>query len=374
MAFVEKRGPNRWRARYRGLDGRERSKTFPRRVDAERWASTQEADKVRGAWVDPTLGRLTFADWSERWLSLHVDLKPKTTAGYEAILRTHLLPAFGRRSIAQIHREDVQAFVAGLVTSGAAPRTVRNVYRVLSGIMRSAVANRRIAQSPCTDAALPRPRQREMLPLSAEQVVSLAGAIDSEYAPLVYLAAYTGLRWGEVAALQVGRVRFGVLEVLESASEVGGTVQLVAPKNGRTRTVRLLGFVMEMLATLLAGRRPEELLFPGRDGGPLRHGWFYRSRFRPAVAAAGLDERIRFHDLRHTCAALLIAQGAHPRAIMERLGHSTITVTMDVYGHLLPSLDQALTDGLDATYQRARAASVRPEDGQVIALPNRQAG
>jgi integrase len=140
----------------------------------------------------------------------------------------------------------------------------------------------------------------------------------------------------------------------------------VAPKSGRSRTVRLPAFVMDLLAPLVAGKRPDELVFPGPGGGPLRHGQFYSRVFRPAILAAGLD--VRFHDLRHTCAALLIAQGAHPRAIMERLGHSTIAVTMDVYGHLLPSLDEALTAGLEATFQKARAASVRPGDGQVVEL------
>lgn len=108
-------------------------------------------------------------------------------------------------------------------------------------------------------------------------------------------------------------------------------------------------------------------MFASRRGGPLRHGQFYRT-FRRAVATAGLDPRLRFHDLRHSAAAMLIAQGAHPRAIMERLGHSSITVTMDVYGHLLPSLDEALAEGLDATFRGALAAWMRPGRGQVIDL------
>jgi integrase len=206
-----------------------------------------------------------------------------------------------------------------------------------------------------------------MHPLTAEEVARLADAA-GPWSDLIYFAAYTGMRFGEIAGLRVGRVRFGVVDVVESVSEANGQVRFVAPKNGRTRTVRLPAFVLELLAPRLAGRKPEELVFTGPAGGPLRHAAFYRGVFLRAVKTAGLPEKIRFHDLRHTAAALLIAQGAHPRAIMERLGHSTIAVTMDVYGHLLPSLDEALSDGLDATFQKARAASMRPENGQVIEL------
>ena len=100
-------------------------------------------------------------------------------------------------------------------------------------------------------------------------------------------------------------------------------------------------------------------MFRDSRGGPLRHSNFYRRAFRPAVAAAGLPSKLRFHDLRHTCAALLIAQGAHPLAIKERLGHSSITVTLDAYGALFPSIDESLADGLESTYRKAFADSTR---------------
>jgi integrase len=357
----------RWRARYRTPAGDERSRTFDRRGDAQAWLTGGEGAKLRGDWVDPALGRIAFTDWADRWLELQVDHKPKTRAGVEAILRKHLRPAFGSWPLAEILPEDVEQFKAELVASKMAPGTVRNIYWTLSGIMRSAVRNRRIASSPCLDVGLPRPRRREMCPLTAEEVAQLADAAGL-WGDLVYFAAYTGMRFGEIAGLRVGRVRFGVVDVVESVSEANGEVLFVTPKNGRTRTVRLPAFVLELIAPRLAGRKPEELVFAGPADGPLRHGAFYRGVFVPAVKAAGLPEKVRFHDLRHTAAALLIAQGAHPRAIMERLGHSTIAVTMDVYGHLLPSIDEALTDGLDATFQKAHAAWMRPENGQVVEL------
>ena len=374
MAHVEKRGPQRWRARYRGPDGRERSRTFERRVDADRWLVAQEADKARGVWIDPALGRVTFGQWAERWLELQGQLRPKTAAGYAGILRGHLLPRFGTHGLAAIQPLDVAGFVADLRAAGAAPRTVRNVYRVLSAIMRAAVVNRRIAQSPCVGISLPSAPKQEMLCLSAGEVARLADSIGEGYGPLILFAAYTGLRFGEIAALRAGRVstRWATVHVVESLSEVGGEVLFVPPKNGRTRTVSLPGALVEQLAPLVDGRPAKALVFTAPDGGPLRHSRFMAKVFRPAVTRAGLDRRLRFHDLRHTCAALLIAQGAHPRAIMERLGHSSITVTMDTYGHLLPSVDEALTAGLEATFRAAShvpAASLRPGDGQLARLP-----
>ncbi|MAT02851.1 MAG: hypothetical protein CL421_07435 [Acidimicrobiaceae bacterium] len=107
---------------------------------------------------------------------------------------------------------------------------------------------------------------------------------------------------------------------------------------------------------------PTALVFVSKEGEVLRHSNFYSRTFKPAAEAFGLNS-FRFHDLRHTCAAMLIADGAHPRAIMERLGHSSITVTLNTYGHLFPSLDEALTDGLEEQFQRAVSHDLRPVRG-----------
>jgi integrase len=141
------------------------------------------------------------------------------------------------------------------------------------------------------------------------------------------------------------------------------------------RTVGLPRFLCDDLGTYLAGRnlKPDDLVFQSPTGSALRHHEFYRRYYKPAVRAAGLPDGLRFHDLRHTCAALLIAQGAHPRAIMERLGHSNITVTLNTYGHLLPGLDDALTDGLDATYRNAtdQRSDSGTRAGIVVALADK---
>jgi integrase len=151
--------------------------------------------------------------------------------------------------------------------------------------------------------------------------------------------------------------------VVESASEVGGRLITGPTKSHAERNVRLPRFLREELASYLADRPgdPEAFVFTAPMGSPLRHNNFYQRLFRAALRRAGLPEQVRFHDLRHTCAALLIAQGAHPKAIQAHLGHSSIQVTMDRYGHLFPDALEHLADRLDAARTHARAHAERIE-------------
>lgn len=196
---------------------------------------------------------------------------------------------------------------------------------------------------------------------SEDEVAAIAATIDKPYGVLVVMAAYSGLRAGELAALRVKDLDLmrGRVHVRQAVSEVHGRLIYGIPKSGKSRTVSVPTFLREMLSEHVAdfADDPDHLVFSSLDGGPLRRSNFYRRHFRPAADALGLHD-LRFHDLRHSCASFLIASGAHPRAIMERLGHSSITVTMDVYGHLLPSLDDDLTDALEARFRSVSPAAV----------------
>ena len=174
-------------------------------------------------------------------------------------------------------------------------------------------------------------------------------------------AAYTGLRAGEIAALRVGRLDMlrRRVEVAESLSIVPGQGLVFGPtKNYQRRTVPLPAFLADELAEHLAhrgGPGRDALVFTSQQGAPLRQHHFYWRHFKPAVQRAGLDVQPRFHDLRHTCVALLIAEGAHHLTIMRRLGHSSIQVTLDTYGHLFPELEEDVTQRLDAVGRAARS-------------------
>ena len=178
----------------------------------------------------------------------------------------------------------------------------------------------------------------------------------------------SGLRAGECGGLRVGDIDFLGRKILvqRSVCEAHGRIQFTTPKSNKARSVPVPQFLIDLLAEHLAKRGvaadPTAQVFTSRNGGIYRHSNFYKRIFKPAVEAHGL-EGFRFHDLRHSYAALLIQQGAHPRAIMERLGHSSIQVTINTYGHLFPSLDEALTDGLEAQFQEAKLKAVWPECG-----------
>jgi hypothetical protein len=171
VAHVEKRAAGRWRARYRDPQGQERSRTFARRADAERFVATMETDKLRGSWVDPAAGRRPFSEYAQRWQQLQIH-RETTAAQVDTHLRRHVLPFFGQRPIGAITPSEVQAWVKHR-SAVLAPATVEVVYRYLAAIFRSAVRDRLIATSPCVDVRLPRPALRQVVPLETEQVLAL---------------------------------------------------------------------------------------------------------------------------------------------------------------------------------------------------------
>lgn len=175
---------------------------------------------------------------------------------------------------------------------------------------------------------------------------------------LIRFAAHTGLRAGEIAGLRVGKVDLirSSVEVSETATEVNGQLVYGPTKNYQRRAVTLPASIRDDLSCYLQRRppRPDEPVFTSPEGGPFQHNNFCRRQFKPALVQAGLPPTVRFHDLTHTFASFLIAEGAHPRAIMERMGHSSVQVTLGSYGHVLPGIDERLTNGLDDAARAAR--------------------
>ncbi|HET6875571.1 MAG TPA: site-specific integrase [Acidimicrobiales bacterium] len=350
--------------------------TFRTKGDAQAWLSGVETDIRRGAWVNPWAGRQTLAYWADRWLATTVHLRATTRRGYEMALRTHVLPTFGDEPVSRIDQPAVRAWVAELAQRGSAPGTIAGARKVLRLVLGTAVEANALAANPCDRVKVPRGPREEMHFLSADQVEALADAVEHppvrraghgatptgrhhfpEYAALIRLAAYSGLRAGEIAGLRVRRLDLlrGRVEVAETLTDVDGTlVSNATTKSGKVRTVPIPKFIADELAPLLAGKTPDDYVFTSPEGGPLRNSNFYRRLFRPGVERAGLPGGVRFHDLRHTYAGFLIAEGAHPKAIMERMGHSSITVTLDRYGHLLPSLEEHLTNALDVSGRAAQ--------------------
>jgi integrase len=365
-------GSTKWQARlWDPHDATRRyEKVFRTKDAAERWLVEQQHALYSGTHVDPRKADRPFKEVAEAWRSTWVDLEPKTRAGYEMVLRVHLLPEFGGRKVSRITPQLVQAYVARLQANGAKPGTIRNIYAVLRNALNTGVRLKMIAANPCQGVKLPRMPREPMLFLTAEEMAALADAIDPRYRALIYTAAYTGLRAGELLALTRADIDLlrGVIHVRRALKEVHGVDAgegerglIFGPtKTHEQRTVSLPKFLRDMLSDHLAqplpgGNDAEALVFASPTGRPLRHNLWYRRIFKPAVRTALPPGKhgLRFHDLRHTAASLLIAAGAHPKAVMERLGHSDIRITMNRYGHLLPSVDAALDLALDAGYAAA---------------------
>jgi integrase len=358
-----------WQARYRDRSGRQRTRTFLTKGEARTFLGTVETDLAKGTWTDPALAKVRFSTYTTRWRESLAHLRPGTLNNVDSFLHCHILPGFGTWQIGRIEPADIRTFVAELVEKGLAPSTVAAVYRVLARILATAEIDGVIAGTPCRGIKLPRQTtSTEPCFLSPAEVRRLAEAIEDRYRVLVYTAAYTGMRWGELAGLGVQRLDLlrGTIEVTEALTEVNGHVRIGPTKTGKSRTLSIPRFLVALLAEHLATfPTAGGYVFSSAEGTPLRRN-FYRRHYKPAVKRAGLPDTLRFHDLRHTCAALLIAQGAHPKEIQERLGHSTIQLTFDRYGHLLPSLDERLRDGLDTTWRTVEDAQA--QGGQLVEL------
>lgn len=368
-------GRTGWQARWRDPTGAQRAKNFSRRADAERYLVSLESDKLRGRYADPRLGRTRVADWLPEWQATRSNLSPATRLRDDASIRNHVIPALGAMPIGQIQPIHVGQWVASLKDQGLAPATTRKAYQLFAAAMAAAVDNGLIPVSPCRKVELPQIETPEMRFLEPEEIKLLAEAIDERYRAMVLTAAYSGLRFGELCALRVDRLDAlrRMIRVEESLAEVRSRFIFKAPKSEASRrTVSIPGFLVGELAQHLA-MYPDSsgLLFTAHAGGPIRRTNFRRRIWKPAVASS-VGEPCTFHDLRHTHAALLIAQGEHPKVIQARLGHASIKTTLDTYGHLFDGLDEAAADRLDETWRASGVDSLWTRvDSKVVDFPSR---
>jgi integrase len=339
--------------RFRAVDGKERSKQFSRRRDAEHFAHVIEIDRMQGSFVDPRLGKLTVEEWYGQWWPTVTNLRPSTRARNEIAMRTHVLPTFATVQLARVDRTSLREWVAHMANpdeGGLAPATVAKNVQVFNKLMRAAVEDRLISANPLERLPLPRIEREEMRFLTPAELAKLADTIDPRYRSFVILAGYSGLRLGELLALRWAHidVQHRQIQVSETLSAVNGQISFGPPKTrAAIRAVGVPGFVIEEL--LKAGDPapgPNDLVFASPEGHPIRPTLFRRRFWNPAVKAAGLAP-LRIHDLRHTAVALWIAAGGHPKQIAARAGHTSVSVVLDRYGHLLPNHEDAFMQALE---------------------------
>lgn len=312
--------------------------------------------------------RQTVGQFLEHWLesSARPRLRPRTFAGYRTIVRQHLVPILGKTQLRKLTPQHVQQMLIAKTDEGLAPRTVGGIRAVLRTALTQALKWQLVAWNVAVLVDLPRaprPQFRVMEPKEAQKLLNVAA--DHRLGPLFSVALAVGLRLGESLGLAWGDVDLSArtLRVRRALQRFDGKLQFVEPKSeSSNRTVALPESAVVVLRQhrvrqqterLLAGKRWRDtgLVFTTTIGTPLddRN---VRKAFRELLDAAELPP-MRIHDLRHTCASLLLAQGVHPRVVMETLGHSQISLTLDTYSHVMPSLERDAADRMDAVLSEA---------------------
>lgn len=323
---------------------------YPTKTSARAGLVQLQADALRGQALVPRGGDMPLAEWLDVWWpSYAAGLKPSARISAEGVLRRYVRPRLGRLRLAELDPLVVQRFVADLLSGRASPRgrrlapkTVLNVHGQLHTVLRDAVAQRLIPSNPCAHTTLPGKIHHEMRFLTEPDAARLVATLPAYWRPLVVTLLATGLRWGEAIGLRVRHVDVlaGTVTVLRQTQELADTAEIIdaEPKSGASRrTVTIPKPVAELLVPYVAGREPDARVFTAPRGAAVRTRRFYVvwNRARAGAGLAGL----RVHDLRHTHAAWLISAGVPLTAIQRRLGHTSIRVTSDLYGHLMPEVD-----------------------------------
>ena len=384
MAHVQKTPSGTYKAVWREKRGgtvRFRARTFARRKDAERFLAT-EVNPSR----DWDAARQTFQQAFERWLDTR-QLKPRTREGYKQAA-SYALRYFDGARLLEITPLAAQDFLSHLrsVPSLKRIQSIRWAWYPFRATLDMAVRQHALSNNPARTVELPTPGragEKSYKPqfLSAPDVAAIANQLDSPYDLMVRFLAYTGLRAGELAGLNVEDVKLwettggiwrGYVDVHRTRRKVKAGWAEDTPKSERsTRKVRLADWLAAELADYIAthpAAAPGNPLWPGKVNGGAQHaellltapvemGTFYRSTFRPAARRAGFGN-VRIHDLRHSFAALMLDNRASIYDVSEQMGHAGYRITLDVYAHLIPREDES--HPLDAAPAAPPARHLRP--------------
>ena len=344
--------------------------------DAERELRTVLTRIEGGAYVKPA--KLTVGEYLEQWLQSYVssNVGPRTRERYVEIVHAHLIPALGSIPLIALRPQHIQTYYGKALESGRrdgngglSAQTVQHHHRVLYEALKHAVKHGTLIRNVAEAVDSPRPEHKEMVTLAPEDVNKLLDAVrDTPYYDLFYTAIYTGLRRSELLALRWSYVDLDLatLSVVETLHQLHNR-QFVfrQPKSKKGRRLIALSSSLALLLRehkskqeldrMLLGKPllPNDLVFSNPDGSPLQPDGITKA-FTRIVQSIGLHG-VRFHDLRHTHATLMLWQGIHPKIVSERLGHSSIAITLDTYSHVLPGLQEAAAQRFDEGLQMGRS-------------------
>ena len=328
FGYVRKLPFGRYQASFIGPSGLRQSAptTFKTRTDADRWLTVVEADIARGAWLDEGLGRESFGNYARAWLRDHPKMGPRYRETCERNLRLHLAP-LEDIPLRALTPAVVREWYASALRGRGGRTSIQQSYRFLRAVLNTAVRDGAIVKNPCSIAGAGADRAKERPIASPAQVAALIEAITPRYRAAVLLAAWCGLRRGEVLGLRRDDVDLaaGTVTVRRNRVELleGGRDAFDAePKtDAGKRTVVVPPHILPVLAAHMTEWAGPDRVFVGRDGRPMR-GDAIRQAFGRARVTAGMPG-FRFHDLRHTGQTLAAATGATVKDLMRRLGHAS---------------------------------------------------
>lgn len=372
----------RYRARYVGPDGTEKSKSFPDRQKrlAENWLTNVASDMSRGQYIDPRAARVTFKDYAEKWLKAHsADLSSQIVT--EQRLRLHAFPILGSRPLDSFRPEHLRDLVSALESNpGVSGAYARNIYGDVRAVLSAAVDDGLLPRNPCSAKSVrpPAVERRRVTPWLPSQVQAVRRALPERYQTMVDTGAGCGLRQGEIVGLAVDAVDFdaGILRVVRQVKLIQGKAVFAPPKCNRERDVPLPSSVAKALRAHMDTCKPIEVTLPWRkpDGPKVTacllftntaSGVVWRSNFniqewKPALAVAGLIsakgpdgkyEAARehgMHALRHFYASILLDAGENIKAVSQYLGHTDPALTLRVYAHLMPGSKERTRRAVDS--------------------------
>lgn len=343
----------RWMARYVDDAGRELTKSFARRSDAQKWLDTEViAALATGTYVAPKAGLVTVGAMYASWSASQAHISAKASATRKSAWNSRVKPHWEQVVVADVKTSAVRAWVAQMVADGVGVPTIENAFGLLRQVLGAAVEDARIPRNPCAGVRLPKRQHADRGYLSHLQVAALADAIERQGVVVRFLA-YTGLRWGEMAALRV--CDFDMLRrrvnVSRSVTESGGLVWST-PKTHERRSVPFPAALADDLASLMVDKDWDSLVFTDQRGGVLRNSNWRTRVFHPAVERCQLADEsfpsITPNDLRHTAASLAVSAGANVKAVQRMLGHAKASMTLDVYADLFDEDLDGVADRLDA--------------------------
>jgi integrase len=353
--FVSYRKPDHSQAKKRG---------FKTKRDAKEFIASTTVSKATGTYIDVSETKATVHTLGTVWLAnKSTVVKPSTFHPLDVAWRLHVEPLWGKRSVGSIRHTEVQTWVTNLSTDLGATSVIR-AYGILSGILDNSVKDRRIIENPARGVKLPKKTKKARSYLTHAQVQALSEA-SGTHSTLVYLLAYTGLRWGEATALKLKSLDLlkRRLNISENAVAVSGRIYVGTPKSHESRTVPLPEFLIPLLAQECEGKGRESLVF-GDGHNHLKQPSFGDGWLETAVKRCQEEDtnfpRVTAHDLRHTAASLAVSAGANVKALQRMLGHAQASMTLDTYADLFDTDLDNVSEALNRAKLEQNVAKLLP--------------